>query len=856
VANAVFAYENLAAADGASVTAANAMVLHPMELLTDGMVSQRCWLDAHTGTIYIDLGSGTPTWGLVALLGTNLDANMKVTIEATTDQAWGSVAYGPVDLPVSPKGNQGNRWLYLSSDRSERYLRIVIAEDSGGSVFPDNAKAGQLLVASPLRLTTNFSQSYAVQRMAGANVARTAYGVTRAYKFHDPIASWQIPFNMYPRQEQEALVSMWEALDGPCNAMLFVPDPDDSDRLALWCKAVESLQSQFDYWKYNDLGNLLLPLIEEPMSEELESLPGNHSALELLLDPSDGVLKDEIGGSNFTFTRSTQGTYIHPDTGARTIAAIDEDRFQKIRGKKALLMEGQTTQHLLNSQTPATQTTGSLATGTYILWCEGTGSAAVAGNTATITGAGTATQGVPVVFEVTAAGTVDVTVTGSLTFFQLEGMPVETSAIYSTTSATVRGLDVCSLALSSDVKKMLSLHEILSGLTPDATHTSGVGMDTTPDNAFILVDGQDLSAHAGGLVVVEDTSGYKAWAWVKAASGSRIYGSNLISNGDFESGTTGWGAANYAALSTPTGGVSGNCLQVTENGGGAPAAVQSKDVNDGGLYEYSAYDKESTVGQNSYFEVFDSSWYSLFKTYPPNNSAWTLRNHLVNADGTSRFHCYLGVNTSSGTGNSMLFDNAVLRQITASGSNGLLCFKSDGTTRGWAGRETGFDPNYIASAKFYAIGSGSHAGTALIAWAPGFDPTDAASDQNVIATDNSAAPLNVTTAGSLQLIDSTGNEARLDAFNWESGGYYRLLCQWNFTDSKIGDLPSGKMRVGFMSTTGAITWLGTPVDYCGALNLDGTLRLARSFAYLAHFGRLSLYSTVLSDDELRGEAFA
>lgn len=94
-----------------------------------------------------------------------------------------------------------------------------------------------------------------------------------------------------------------------------------------------------------------------------------------------------------------------------------------------LLTEATRTNFLLNALAPATQTTGALSTGNHTLWVIGSGSAAVAQNSATITGAGTATQGSPVTFNVTVGGTVNVTVTGSLYFFQLENAAYPSSPI-------------------------------------------------------------------------------------------------------------------------------------------------------------------------------------------------------------------------------------------------------------------------------------------------------------------------------------------------------------------------------------------------------------------------------------------
>ena len=85
-----------------------------------------------------------------------------------------------------------------------------------------------------------------------------------------------------------------------------------------------------------------------------------------------------------------------------------------------LLIEWATTNFLKTSNAPTTQTTGSLAIGSYILWVNGAGSAATTAGTAVGTGFGTATQGTPNTFSVTTAGTVTVTVTGALNAFQLE----------------------------------------------------------------------------------------------------------------------------------------------------------------------------------------------------------------------------------------------------------------------------------------------------------------------------------------------------------------------------------------------------------------------------------------------------
>jgi uncharacterized protein YmfQ (DUF2313 family) len=82
------------------------------------------------------------------------------------------------------------------------------------------------------------------------------------------------------------------------------------------------------------------------------------------------------------------------------------------------------TNYFLNSLAPVTQTvdlTGELE-GMYTVAVTGSGSAEVAANTAIGSGFGAATEGSPVTFTMDTAGTVDVTIVGSVDACQLEGV--------------------------------------------------------------------------------------------------------------------------------------------------------------------------------------------------------------------------------------------------------------------------------------------------------------------------------------------------------------------------------------------------------------------------------------------------
>lgn len=156
----------------------------------------------------------------------------------------------------------------------------------------------------------------------------------------------------------------------------------------------------------------------------------------------DLTLSRGTGSATFTragataYTRNSSGAWIGP-----IAANVARSGYTAAGVYIGYIAEEARTNHFLNSAAPITQTSASLGTGSYTLWMEGTGSVAVAQNTATITGAGTATAGSPVTFTVTVLGTVTYTVTGSPTIVQSEDGAFATSYIATAGAAVTRGAD-------------------------------------------------------------------------------------------------------------------------------------------------------------------------------------------------------------------------------------------------------------------------------------------------------------------------------------------------------------------------------------------------------------------------------
>lgn len=169
-----------------------------------------------------------------------------------------------------------------------------------------------------------------------------------------------------------------------------------------------------------------------------------------------------------------------------------------------LLVEPAATNYLLNTATPATQTTGSLAAGTYTLWIEGAGSAAVTAGTATISGNGTASAGSPNTFTVSVAGTVTVTVTDPVTFFQLEGGAFPTSKIPTTTATVTRAADNVSFATPSWLLAHPNDFAVIGAVIPGAAGqaTKHIVCNYTDANGecgvFVTADAVTLRKRSGG----------------------------------------------------------------------------------------------------------------------------------------------------------------------------------------------------------------------------------------------------------------------------------------------------------------------------------------------------------------------
>ena len=219
------------------------------------------------------------------------------------------------------------------------------------------------------------------------------------------------------------------------------------------------------------------------------------------LDLSSGSPKNAIGDVAIACTRASTAQY-KDSVGTWQTAAINEAVIEWIGGIAYLRAEPQRTNYFHNTSTPATQTSGSLGTGTYVLWVEGAGTATVSANTASITGGGAASAGSPIVFEVTGAGTVDITISGSLDWCQLEDGYSPTSRIPTTGADVTRSADSLTWSLSAAEQASLAANGSIAASVrlgynkADVPATNTAIISVTNSRTSLIYLGSSISSEA------------------------------------------------------------------------------------------------------------------------------------------------------------------------------------------------------------------------------------------------------------------------------------------------------------------------------------------------------------------------
>lgn len=140
---------------------------------------------------------------------------------------------------------------------------------------------------------------------------------------------------------------------------------------------------------------------------------------------------------------------------------------------------------------------------------------------------------------------------------------------------------------------------------------------------------------------------------------------NLLTNGGFDSATTGWTPYTDTTLSSEAGGKTGNCLKVLSpgGGGGAACAYQVITTVPGKLYYFSAWAKN---GDSNYGAIFvgKTIWAGEYYLTPVLSDAnWTRYSCVFEAETTTTYITLWGASTSL-VNKYYLFDSVICVEMT------------------------------------------------------------------------------------------------------------------------------------------------------------------------------------------------
>lgn len=259
---------------------------------------------------------------------------------------------------------------------------------------------------------------------------------------------------------------------------------------------------------------------------------------------------------------------------------------------------------------------------------------------------------------------------------------------------------------------MSILQMMMAGLSLEyeGVITSGdCHLATRDGEAMFFIDGEDLSGYAGNdvgytpyRVALFDVSGYVAIAYGGAAGGGEALGSELVVNGNMESGDPSdyWTSVNSATLSREaderTGGSGSYCVDVS--GGIGLTCISQTFVYDtsmnGKILRVSAWGR-AVSGSIMKLRFSAGSLLDILEGYA--STDWGNDYSYITPSGEN-VQCFSQKATSS----TIRLDDISAKPLTDIPATGLhLMSTKNGTTRNMASVETGFDHNAIVGVKIY-----------------------------------------------------------------------------------------------------------------------------------------------------------
>ena len=179
--------------------------------------------------------------------------------------------------------------------------------------------------------------------------------------------------------------------------------------------------------------------------------------------------------------------------------------------------------------------------------------------------------------------------------------------------------------------------------------------------AFTYTGGQAIVPDANGILR-RTPAGYPAveggrWA-ATVAEGALLVGLELVANGTFESGVTGW-TPTGCTLASVAGGESGNCLQLTRVSGAIQTAACVINTVIGKTYEVDVFAKAGSSGNEPFYLQVTAAGLNV-TIHPSATAAWVMHTLTFVATNTT---ATITIYKDSGTAGTMLFDTVSSNEI-------------------------------------------------------------------------------------------------------------------------------------------------------------------------------------------------
>ena len=218
---------------------------------------------------------------------------------------------------------------------------------------------------------------------------------------------------------------------------------------------------------------------------------------------------------------------------------------------------------------------------------------------------------------------------------------------------------------------------------------SQANMKLSTINGIAFVDfgaSGSLTSYIGDKLTITDSGGHQIVGYIKTAGTGETYGTQLLSNTDFATTTS---LFSTGALSSVSGGQSGNALQVANVGGGWNYWGESFTGSVGDLLLSSIYMKIGNGGnpQTFYVGINGGSNYNSTPAVTP--SGWT-NYPLYSTAGVTSLE--IGGQQQFYGGDTALYDTASVQQVLTPSATGVtITSVAGGSTYNWASMDSGFN---------------------------------------------------------------------------------------------------------------------------------------------------------------------